>query len=130
MLTGCSEESVESAVENDVEGQKASIEEETEQNVELGENDDVGENEEEKEFPEETSPNTSEEDNDSNVPDNTIPATVVRVVDGDTLKATVDGKEETVRLVLVDTPETVHPSKPVQPFGPEASEFAEVYYTN
>ncbi|AQS56943.1 thermonuclease family protein [Novibacillus thermophilus] len=45
-------------------------------------------------------------------------------MDGDTLKATIDGKEETVRLILVDTPETVHPSKPVQPFGPEASDFA------
>jgi micrococcal nuclease len=27
-----------------------------------------------------------------------------------------------VRYILVDTPETKHPSKPVQPFGPEASE--------
>lgn len=34
-----------------------------------------------------------------------------------------NGNEETVRLLLVDTPETVHPSKPVQPFGPEASKF-------
>lgn len=26
-------------------------------------------------------------------------------------------------MLLVDTPETVHPSKPVEPFGPEASNF-------
>ncbi|WP_347549177.1 thermonuclease family protein [Pseudalkalibacillus hwajinpoensis] len=56
--------------------------------------------------------------------ENTIPATVVRVVDGDTLKVTVENREETIRLLLVDTPETKHPSKPVQPFGPEASQFA------
>lgn len=51
-------------------------------------------------------------------------ATVSRVVDGDTINIKVNGKEETVRLLLVDTPETVHPSKPVQPFGPEASKLA------
>lgn len=53
-----------------------------------------------------------------------IPAKVVDVVDGDTMKLAFDGREETIRLLLVDTPETVHPSKPVQPFGPEASSFA------
>lgn len=54
-----------------------------------------------------------------------LPATVVRVVDGDTVKvAFAEGKEETVRLLLVDTPETVHPDKDVEPFGPEASAFA------
>ncbi|MED4532907.1 thermonuclease family protein [Metabacillus fastidiosus] len=55
---------------------------------------------------------------------NFIDAEVTRVVDGDTMKILVDGKEETVRLLLVDTPETVHPNKEVQPFGPEASQFA------
>ena len=58
------------------------------------------------------------------IPENTIPATVDRVVDGDTLKVTLEEREETIRLLLVDTPETKHPSKPVQPFGPEASDFA------
>ncbi|KAB2952023.1 nuclease [Heliorestis acidaminivorans] len=52
-----------------------------------------------------------------------IEATVTRVVDGDTIKVTLEGKEETVRLTGVDTPETKHPSKPVEPYGPEASEF-------
>lgn len=51
-------------------------------------------------------------------------AQVTRVVDGDTVKIKLNGQEETVRLLLVDTPETKHPSKPVQPFGPEASSFA------
>jgi micrococcal nuclease len=44
---------------------------------------------------------------------------VERVVDGDT--AIIGG--ERVRFLLIDTPETVHPDKPVQPFGPEASAF-------
>ncbi len=48
---------------------------------------------------------------------------VTRVVDGDTLKVVIDGKEETIRLCGVDTPETVHPSKPVEPGALEASDF-------
>ena len=45
---------------------------------------------------------------------------VVRVVDGDTL--VLEGNEK-VRLIGVDTPETKHPRKPIEPFGPEASAF-------
>ncbi len=53
-----------------------------------------------------------------------IPATVAHVVDGDTVIARfVNGREETVRLLGVDTPEVVDPRKPVQCFGPEASAF-------
>lgn len=46
---------------------------------------------------------------------------VVRVVDGDTISINKNGSLETVRMIGVDTPETVHPSKPVQCFGQEAS---------
>lgn len=35
----------------------------------------------------------------------------------------MNGKEETVRMILVDTPETKHPKLGVQPFGPKASSF-------
>lgn len=63
------------------------------------------------------------EEKPGNVPDNAIPAKVTSVIDGDTIKVIVQGKEETVRMILVDTPETKHPDKPVEPFGPEASEF-------
>jgi endonuclease YncB( thermonuclease family) len=45
---------------------------------------------------------------------------VERVVDGDTL--VLEGGER-VRLLGVDTPETVHPNKPVEHFGKEASAF-------
>jgi len=48
---------------------------------------------------------------------------VVRVVDGDTVVLLVDGKKTTVRLIGVDTPETVDPRKPVQAYGKEASQF-------
>lgn len=53
----------------------------------------------------------------------TLKVTVTKVVDGDTFKAKINGKEENIRLIGSDTPETVHPSKPVQPYGPEASAY-------
>jgi micrococcal nuclease len=50
-----------------------------------------------------------------------VSAQVVEVVDGDTLKVNLDGQVHTVRLIGVDTPETVDPRKPVDGFGQEAS---------
>lgn len=47
---------------------------------------------------------------------------VTQVVDGDTLKIDLDGSEETVRLLSIDTPETKDPRKPVQCFGREAAQ--------
>ena len=47
--------------------------------------------------------------------------TIVRVVDGDTVVAHLPGGDERVRLIGIDTPETVDPRKPVQCFGREAS---------
>jgi len=44
-------------------------------------------------------------------------------VDGDTVVLMVEGKAEKVRLIGVDTPETVKPNSPVQAYGPEASRF-------
>ena len=52
-----------------------------------------------------------------------ISAHVERVIDGDTIQVRVEGKSHTVRLIGVDTPETKHPTKPVQYFGREASAF-------
>ncbi len=48
-------------------------------------------------------------------------ATVVRVIDGDTIVASLDGAEETIRLLNVDTPETKKPNTPVECLGPEAT---------
>ncbi|MBU6426801.1 thermonuclease family protein [Patescibacteria group bacterium] len=46
---------------------------------------------------------------------------VTEVVDGDTFKVKIGGKEITVRLLGINTPEVVDPRKPVECFGPEAS---------
>jgi micrococcal nuclease len=55
---------------------------------------------------------------------------VTRVTDGDTIQVTVAGEKRTVRLIGVDTPETVHPRKPVQFYGKEASNFTKKTLTN
>jgi micrococcal nuclease len=44
-----------------------------------------------------------------------------RVVDGDTIHVQIGGHDETVRLIGIDTPETVDPRQPVGCFGKEAS---------
>ena len=50
---------------------------------------------------------------------------VVRVLDGDTIVVRRRGaSDETVRLLGVDTPETHHPRKPVQCYGPEAAAYS------
>ncbi len=48
-------------------------------------------------------------------------ATVVEVVDGDTVVVDIGGRQETLRLIGVDTPETVDPDQPPECFGAEAS---------
>lgn len=50
-------------------------------------------------------------------------ATVVEVIDGDTIVVDLGPVGETVRLLGVDTPETKHPTEPVECYGPEASDF-------
>ncbi|MFC1539892.1 thermonuclease family protein [Gemmatimonadota bacterium] len=48
---------------------------------------------------------------------------VKRVIDGDTIVVNLGDRTETVRYIGVDTPETVHPNKGVEPYGKTASEF-------
>ena len=48
-------------------------------------------------------------------------ATLLRVIDGDTIDVDLSGHKERVRLIGIDTPETVKPNTPVQCYGPEAS---------
>lgn len=54
---------------------------------------------------------------------------VLRVVDGDTIHINYNGKDEKIRFIGLDTPETKDPRKPIQCFGREATakmiEFAE-----
>jgi hypothetical protein len=49
-------------------------------------------------------------------------AKVVRVIDGDTIQVDIDGELKTVRYIGIDTPETVHPNRPVEEGGHEATE--------
>jgi micrococcal nuclease len=46
---------------------------------------------------------------------------VVEVIDGDTIKAEIDGKVESVRLIGIDTPEIAGPYAKEECFGNEAS---------
>lgn len=60
------------------------------------------------------------------MPEGLLEVTCVKVVDGDTMwfEETSGLVVHKVRLIGVDTPETVHPKKPVQYYGPEASAFS------
>ena len=49
--------------------------------------------------------------------------TVTEIVDGDTVVINFAGQHETVRLLGIDTPETVDPNRPIQCFGAEASQY-------
>ena len=49
--------------------------------------------------------------------------TLSKCVDGYTAKFIINNKEETVRFLAVDTPETKHPTKGEEPYGKEASDY-------
>jgi len=51
-----------------------------------------------------------------------IPVQLVKTIDGDTIKIIYEGKEQNLRYLLVDTPETNHPQLGKQPFGEKAKE--------
>ena len=51
-------------------------------------------------------------------------AQVIKVVDGDTLTISIGGKNETIRIIGINTPEIVDPRKPVECFGQKASDKA------
>ena len=55
--------------------------------------------------------------------ENSAAGTVVSVTDGDTLVATVNGENQSIRLLNIDAPETKDPNKPVECLGPEADTF-------
>lgn len=56
-------------------------------------------------------------------------ARVMRVIDGDTITVLIGDAEMTLRLIGVDTPETVAPNQPVGCYGPEASAFTRAALT-
>lgn len=62
---------------------------------------------------------------------NLVKVKVLRVVDGDTFKCMIDGKEQTVRLIGVDTPESVNPKEEKNTVeGKIASEYTKRYLEN
>lgn len=63
-------------------------------------------------------------------PDKYISAFAVKVSDGDTIEVTYKGESYKVRLLYIDTPESVKPGLPVQPYGEEASEFTKSMVLN
>src|SRR4051794_32758078 len=50
-------------------------------------------------------------------------ARVAQVVDGDTVRVRVGAREESVRLLGIDTPETHKPGTPIECGGPQASAY-------
>ena len=71
----------------------------------------------------ETTPASESKQSDSAIQTNAL---VTKTVDGDTLHAKIDGEadEVTVRLLGINTPESVDPRRPVECFGKEASKHA------
>lgn len=55
--------------------------------------------------------------------DSSATAVVTKAIDGDTVEVRAGTRTDTIRLLGVDTPETHHPTKPVQCFGPEAAAY-------
>jgi micrococcal nuclease len=60
---------------------------------------------------------------DEPAPRGSVSVRVLRIVDGDTIEVSLDGAEEDVRYIGIDTPETVAPGQPVECFGHAASRF-------
>lgn len=56
--------------------------------------------------------------------------TVTKVIDGDTIEVLIDGQKQKVRVIGINTPETVDPRRPVECFGKEASDNAKSLLLN
>lgn len=57
-------------------------------------------------------------------------AKLIKVVDGDTITVSINGNSETIRIIGINTPETVDLRKTVECFGKEASDKAKSYFEN
>lgn len=55
-------------------------------------------------------------------------AQIVKVVDGDTITVSLNGKNDMIRIIGINTPETVDPRKTVECFGIEASNKAKEFF--
>jgi micrococcal nuclease len=66
---------------------------------------------------------SSEQKKSSAIPSYLVPAVVSKNTDGDTIHVTLNGKDETIRMLLIDTPEEVDPKAPVEPFAYTAANY-------
>lgn len=64
------------------------------------------------------------------LPQNSDLVLVTKVIDGDTIDVFLNGKTEKVRVIGINTPETVDPRKPVECFGRQASDKAKSLLLN
>ena len=55
--------------------------------------------------------------------------TIDRVVDGDTILIKYNGEDTKLRIIGINTPETVDSRKPIECFGPEASSYLSALLT-
>ena len=59
----------------------------------------------------------------SQVPSGSQPVSLIEVTDGDTIRVDVDDRNEPVRLILIDAPETRDPNNPPECYGQEATTY-------
>jgi micrococcal nuclease len=59
------------------------------------------------------------------IPADAVPAQVISVTDGDTIRVSLEGRNEPVRLILIDSPETHDLNDLPECFGQEATAFAQ-----
>jgi len=71
-----------------------------------------------------TAPAPSAVPQNTGIPQDALAVPVIKVTDGDTIHVRLDGNNVTIRMIGINTPETVDPRKPVQCFGKEASNHA------
>lgn len=75
-------------------------------------------------IPEPASPNLPHLQTDpAFVPKQSYATSVASVIDGDTITATIDGKQMSIRLIGIDTPESSTSTRPEECGGEEASQF-------
>lgn len=60
----------------------------------------------------------------SSIPKGLLPVVVSKNVDGDTIHVTLNGQDQTIRMLLIDTPEDVDPRKPIEPYAYTATRYA------
>ncbi|MBQ3421307.1 MAG: thermonuclease family protein [Romboutsia sp.] len=135
VLTGCSDSSESnntvnnSSINNNVESSNLEVNNNTDSSELKNQNNSTS-NDESSSNKQDESSYTTETTNTSTLSNeilnNSVKATIQRVVDGDTVKLKLNdsGKEVSTRLLLIDTPESVKPGVDPQPFSIEASNYA------